>query len=81
MARQGWAEGHLVVVEGSDAGPPGGYPPIHSNQPPGGPHAEPWVSFLSLPVVQDRKTPLGARGSSGWFDWGAESSAVQGKMR
>ena len=47
-------------------GPPGGYPPFHSNQPPGGPHAEPSVLVLSLSVVQDRKTPrpqdpLGAR--------------------
>ncbi len=35
------AQVNLAGVEGSDAGPPGGYPPFHSNQPPEGPHAEP----------------------------------------
>ncbi len=49
--------GNETVVGGSDVGPPGGYPPFHSNQPPGGPHAEPSVLVLSLSVVQDRKTP------------------------
>ncbi|MGB7491302.1 MAG: hypothetical protein WBN62_13280, partial [Thermoanaerobaculia bacterium] len=40
VVRRHWAQGHLAVVVGFDAGPPGGFPPLHSNQPPGGPHAE-----------------------------------------
>ena len=46
----GWM---TAICWGSDAGPPGGYPPFHSNQPPGGPHVEP---------------SIGARGSFGWYD-------------
>jgi len=40
MVRRGSSPAPMTVVGGSDMGPPGGYSPFHSNQPPGGPHAE-----------------------------------------